>query len=214
MKLRERYRRLNLWNKLAVWGSMASIAGLILTAVITMMPSSSQPQNSGGPSIELTFSPRSAVLGKVQARLSPDGVFEPVQMDVALNNKGDTRATGVAAMITFRRGMKVRSLDGRWRQDLQTKNYGVFLFNDPQVPLYADAGCPIGAFELCLPGNGKEEELLAAFQIHGDFGQKEGLLFYSPSTDTYRCWHTNTANEAFRRWNAETPKWNSDGSGG
>jgi hypothetical protein len=30
MRLRERYRRLTLWNKIACWGSMASILGLVV----------------------------------------------------------------------------------------------------------------------------------------------------------------------------------------
>ncbi len=32
MKLRERYRRLTLWNKLSVWGAVASLVGLVATA--------------------------------------------------------------------------------------------------------------------------------------------------------------------------------------
>ncbi len=208
MKLRERYRRLNLWNRLAVWGSVASIIGLVLAIVVWVRPSSpSQFEDSDGSSIELTFSPRSAVLGKVQATLTPDGFYEPVQMDVGVKNGGDARATGVAVMLTFWRGTNVRSLDGRWRRDPQTGDYAVFFFEDPQIPLYAKSGRPFGAFQLSLPRAGEAEVLLAVFQLHGDFGRKEGLLFYSPDLDEYRWWHTDVANEAFRRWNREISKW-------
>ena len=207
MRLRERYRRLNLWNKLAVWGSLASIVALIL-AVLVLLSSPVQPNDQGQPSIELFFSPRSDVLGKVQARCAPDGTYEPVQVDVGLKNDGDVRATGVVVSLVFRPGLNARSLNERWRQDPQSKNYPVFLFEDPQISLYAGSGRPIGVFELCLPVPREAEELLGVFQIHGDFGRKEGLLFYSPSLDEYHCWHTNTANEAFRRWNRETPKSN------
>ncbi len=210
MKLRERYRRLNLWNKLAFWGSVASIAGLIVAVVALALPlSSSQPKDRDQPSIELTFSPRSAVLGKVQPRLAPGDSHDAVQMDVGLKNTGDVRAIGVAVTITFRRDMNARLLDKRWRRDPQAQNYAVFLFDDPQMSVYARSGSPIGVFEVVLPRSGEAEELLAVFQVHGDFARKEGLLFYSPNSDEYRWWHTCTPNEALRRWNKEVSKWNS-----
>lgn len=37
MMLYERYRRLSLWNKLGVWGSLASILGLLLSIVLYLI---------------------------------------------------------------------------------------------------------------------------------------------------------------------------------
>ncbi|MCP4601212.1 MAG: tetratricopeptide repeat protein [Proteobacteria bacterium] len=48
MRLRERYRRLTLWNKLAAWGALSSILGVTLTLILTL----SSALHSGKPSIE------------------------------------------------------------------------------------------------------------------------------------------------------------------
>lgn len=39
MKLRERYRRLNLWNKLGFWGAVASIVGVAIALLVILWPS-------------------------------------------------------------------------------------------------------------------------------------------------------------------------------
>ncbi len=40
MRLRERYRRLTLWNRIALWGAVASILGLLLTVGIPIWQAS------------------------------------------------------------------------------------------------------------------------------------------------------------------------------
>jgi hypothetical protein len=38
MRLRERYRRLNFWNKVQFWGAIAGIVGIVLTSVAVLRP--------------------------------------------------------------------------------------------------------------------------------------------------------------------------------
>jgi hypothetical protein len=40
MRLLDRYKRLGLWTKVGVWGSIASVVGLVITLVIAFLPSS------------------------------------------------------------------------------------------------------------------------------------------------------------------------------
>jgi hypothetical protein len=160
------------------------------------------------PDIEATFSPRSPVLGKVVPRLAADGSSAPVTIEIGIKNAGGTRASGAVMTIMFRRGLEARPLEGRWSQGIPIPGYGVFVFEDPHVPLYARSGRHIGAFQLQLPKKTDARELLASFELHGDFARKEGLLYYDRVADEYQAWNTATPNEALQVWSAHVADWN------
>jgi len=208
MKLRERYRKLTIWNKIAFWGAATSIVGIPLAVGLWMFPVFSPtiaPAN-----IEVTFSPRSAVLGKVLPRLSADGSSAPLQIEVGLKNSGGTRATGAVVALAFRPHLNAQVIAGPWRHKSGIKDYRTFVFEDHQVPVYSGSGRHIGTFQVQLPRRTAAEELLAVFQVHGDFGRKEGLLFYDRERDEYRWSHTSKPNEAFGRWNQHVVQWSAE----
>jgi hypothetical protein len=133
MNLRERYWRLTFWNKLAVWGSVASILGILLTAVIPMLSVTSLVARAN---IEATFFPISAVFGKVLPHLSADGSFAPLQIQMSLKNSGGARATGAVVSMSFRPHLDAQVIHGSWRSGPRQMGYRYFFFDDPQVPLY------------------------------------------------------------------------------
>jgi hypothetical protein len=93
MRLRERYRRLTLWNKVALWGSLASIVGLAMTLVPRFSGPTVAPANLTIDSIEL-------------GQNSFEGVI-----DLRVRNSGDRVALIGSALVSVLRSWELQRTD-------------------------------------------------------------------------------------------------------
>lgn len=88
MKLRERYRRLSLWNKVAFWGSVASIISIptaLLLFYIQDLPNKDRPY----------------VFFKMARLLKPLSISEKPVVEFILSNSGQMEATGSIKDVTY-----------------------------------------------------------------------------------------------------------------
>jgi hypothetical protein len=164
--------------------------------------------SAAAPEVQAIFFPKSAVLGKVVPHLSSDGSSSPVTIYVGMKNAGGRRASGAVMTISFRKGVDARAVEGQWKQTADLSGYSHFGFEDSALPLYARSDRYVGAFQVRLPKRTDRREILAWFELHGDFVRKEGLLYYDRAADEYQAWHTATLNEASLVWNAHVTAWN------
>ena len=151
--------------------------------------------------VEVSFSPRSAVPGKVRPQLAADGSSGPIQTDVFLENHGNLRVTGLNMSLFFRTNMLPRVIEGKLQPDNPLKGLPVFIFENTQTPLYAKSERQVGAFEISIPRKSSEEELLAMDEVHGDFGSKRGFLIYDRKNDEYITKKIKNTSDATNKWN-------------
>jgi hypothetical protein len=170
----------------------------------------SEKSEKGKAEVEVQFLPQSFIIGKVLPKLEKDGSSAPVKVYINLSNSGTKRATGALVYLTFRPGISPRVLEGAWRRSDVVPGYAVFIFEDPQLPLYATFTRVIGKFEIKLPRESDTEELLASFFTQGDFGWSGGLIFYNRTRDEYHSWSPSNVKEATNKWNEHTAQWNAE----
>jgi hypothetical protein len=88
MKLRERYRRLTLWNKIAFWGSIASIISIPTVFLFSYFQT---PINKDRP----------YVFFKMTKLSKPLTVGEKTTVDFIIANSGKLEAKGFISDITY-----------------------------------------------------------------------------------------------------------------
>ena len=88
MKLRERYKRLNFWNKIAFWGSIASIIAIPIAVVLWLFQA---PINRDRPH----------VFFKMTKLSKPLTVGEKTTVEFILANSGQMEATGFISDVTY-----------------------------------------------------------------------------------------------------------------
>lgn len=161
------------------------------------------------PNIEVSFFPNSSLFGHVVPTIHDDGSSEPVSFQVELTNTGRSRVMGVVMISTFRPGIEPQLIQGAWQKKDIGNGFVTFSYEDPTVALYAGPSRALGKFQIRIPPRSSSDELLALFEVHGDFQQKWGLLYYDRIGDTYRTSLSKTPDEAVRIWNEHVAKWNS-----
>src|SRR5215510_11571879 len=80
MHLVNRCKRLTMWNKLALWGSMASIIGILVTIVLSSIP---QNANAGGDTLNVNSYHQNGGITAGQANIGQ----QPRQLDDAIREQ-------------------------------------------------------------------------------------------------------------------------------
>jgi hypothetical protein len=92
MKLKERYRRLTLWNRLAAWGAVASIGGAVLTLIALLLSFASKSETTEDPRKTAAPAPVENVASTQETTQQELSGVDVLNKDDEVNSPGGSRS--------------------------------------------------------------------------------------------------------------------------